>query len=121
MIIGYGSWQCVPGRRELPFLKYLKQHVPDVRVGLFNFIEEHYAVRLAANPLDQGILVIITNVARGRPMSLAALCLSMYSDMSSWIKLSSVPLRSMARAFASTFCYAGRAQQQEAANGRLDR
>ena len=54
------------GIGELAVLQDLQQDILDIRVGLFNLVKEHHAVRAAADGFGELTALIVAKVARGR-------------------------------------------------------
>ena len=48
---------------ESPVVEHLQQHVEDVRVGFFHFVEQDHAVRLAADSLSQVAAFVVAHIA----------------------------------------------------------
>src|SRR5437660_7911022 len=63
-------------------IEHLEQDVEDVRMRLFDLVEENNLVGSPADCFGQRAAFLIPDVARGAPISRATACLSMYSDMS---------------------------------------
>src|ERR1700736_406171 len=49
---------------QTPVVEHLQQHVEDVRVGLFDLVEEDHLVRAAAHRLGQAAAFLIADIAR---------------------------------------------------------
>ena len=52
--------------RQAAIIQHLQQHVKYVRVGLFDFVEQDHAIRVAAYGLGQITALVVTDIARGR-------------------------------------------------------
>src|ERR1035441_4922381 len=51
---------------QAPFLKNLQQDVPNLRMVLFDFIEQDHGVRVSADLLHEGLLIFVPQVAGRR-------------------------------------------------------
>ena len=51
---------------QAAIIEYLQQHVEDLRIGLFDLIEQHHGVRATAHGFGQLTALLVTHVARSR-------------------------------------------------------
>jgi len=98
----FGSLPSVLSIRQMAVIEDLKQDVEDVFVRLLDFVKKNNAVSLASYQLGQLTAFVIADISGGAPTSLATVCLSMNSDMSSLMRLSSLPNMNSARALTSS-------------------
>ena len=47
-------------------VQHLQQHVEHIRMGLFDLVEQHHAVRLAAHGLGELAALLIAHISRRR-------------------------------------------------------
>ena len=52
------------GVGDLSVVQNLQQHIQHIRVGLFNFVEQHHGIGLAADLLRQLARLIVAHIAR---------------------------------------------------------
>ena len=71
---------CVVGQRGV--VHDLQQDVEDIGMRLLDLIEQHDAVRMRADGVDQQAALLEADVSGGAPISRATACFSMYSLMS---------------------------------------
>ncbi len=51
---------------QATIVKYLQQHVEDLRIGLLDLVEQHHGIRATAYGLGQLAALLVTHVARRR-------------------------------------------------------